>query len=265
MNWEHLTAPDFAQAVRDTGGVCVLPIGVLEKHADHLPLGTDALLAHRVATLAAKREPAVVFPLFYFGQIFEARCYPGTFAVPPRLLYDVVQATLDEMGRNGFRKIVIHNGHGGNWHLLQYLAQAALHEPKPYTIYVQTSSLTAGRKDEWNALMETKLHGHACECETSCMLAAFPDLVRMDKAQDPEPGADQARNSHLPDAFTGIWFYSRFPNHYAGDARTATAEKGRKLVQLMVDSLADFIAAVKADTVMPGLEREFFERERALR
>ena len=47
MNWEHLTAPDFAQAVRDTGGVCVLPIGVLEKHADHLPLGTDALLSHR--------------------------------------------------------------------------------------------------------------------------------------------------------------------------------------------------------------------------
>jgi creatinine amidohydrolase len=61
MQWEQLTADDFRQAVADTG-VCLLALGVLERHSTHLPLGTDMLNAHRIACLAAEREPAVVFP-----------------------------------------------------------------------------------------------------------------------------------------------------------------------------------------------------------
>ena len=57
MQWEQLTAPEFSNAVRDTG-VCILPLGVLERHSDHLPLGTDFLNAHRIASLAAEREAA---------------------------------------------------------------------------------------------------------------------------------------------------------------------------------------------------------------
>jgi creatinine amidohydrolase len=72
MQWENLTSPDFAAAQRETG-VCVLALGVLERHSEHLPLGTDFLNAHRLACLAAEREPAVVFPPFYFGQIYPAR------------------------------------------------------------------------------------------------------------------------------------------------------------------------------------------------
>ena len=77
MQWENLTSPDFATAVRETG-VCILTFGVLERHSEHLPLGTDYLNGHKLACLAAAREPAVVFPPFYFGQIYEARCFPGT-------------------------------------------------------------------------------------------------------------------------------------------------------------------------------------------
>ena len=76
MQWENLTATDFATAARETG-VCVLATGVLEKHSEHLPLGTDFLNGHRIACLAAEQEPAVVFPPFYFGQIYEARCFPA--------------------------------------------------------------------------------------------------------------------------------------------------------------------------------------------
>ena len=64
---------------------------------------------------------------------------------------------------------------------------------------------------------------------------------------------------NLPPTFTGIGWYSNYPNHYAGDARVATEEKGHILRQLIVDSLAEYIAAVKADEVAPNLTREFFE------
>jgi creatinine amidohydrolase len=113
MQWENLTAPDFAKAVKETG-VCILAIGVLERHSDHLPLGTDFLNGHATACLAAEKEAAVVFPPYYFGQINEARCFPGALTLRPTLLMELIQNVLDEIGRNGFKKIIIYNAHGGN-------------------------------------------------------------------------------------------------------------------------------------------------------
>ena len=62
MQWENLRATDFEEAVADCGGVCILPLGVLEYHGPHLPLGTDMLRAHRMACDVAAAEPAIVFP-----------------------------------------------------------------------------------------------------------------------------------------------------------------------------------------------------------
>ena len=103
MQWEHLTAQEFAEAVRQTG-VCIIAMGVVEKHSEHLPLGTDFLNGHKLACLAAEKEPAVVFPPFYFGQIYEARCFPGTITLKPTLLLELLLGVLDEIGRNGFGK-----------------------------------------------------------------------------------------------------------------------------------------------------------------
>ncbi len=260
MRWEELTAADFARAVHETQGVCVIAFGVIEKHSDHLPLGTDYLNGHRLCELAARREPAVVFPPFYFGQIYEARCFPGTVTLPPALLLELARAVFDEIGRNGFHKIVIHNAHGGNWAFLQFLTQCALAGRKPYTLYLQSEYLRGEeRKAEWKRLLATDYHGHACECETSVTLANFPELVHMDRAPA-EPAPPLGRMSHLPGCRAGIGWYANHPDHYAGDARPATREKGEALLRLMVESLAEFIAAVKADRVAPALEREFFER-----
>jgi creatinine amidohydrolase len=231
MQWEHLTSTEFAAAVRDTG-VCVLALGVLEKHSEHLPLGTDFLNAHRVACLAAEKEPAVVFPPFYFGQIYEARCFPGVVTIAPRLLLELIQGVLDEIGRNGFKKVILYNGHGGNTHLIRFLAQTSLWERKPYSLYIPEQQMTPKRNKKWQALRETEVGGHACENETSLSLATF----------------------------TGIGWYSDYPDHYAGDARPATVEKGRVLVKWRVKTLAEYIVAVKADEVVPALEKEFFGR-----
>ena len=261
MQWEQLTAPAFERAVVDTG-VCIVAMGVLERHSEHLPLGTDYLNAHKTACMAAELEPAIVFPPFYFGQIYEARCFPGILTISPRLLVELLLSVLDEIGRNGFRKIVVYNGHGGNNRLLPFLAQCMLWQEKPYHVYLP-ERLTPERKKEWDALLETPIHGHACECETSISLANHPELVEMDLVPE-TPGDPLGRLGHMPEGFTAVNWYSNHPEHYAGDARTASAEKGRKLRQLQVDTLAEYIAAVKADEVVPALTAEFFARAGAL-
>ncbi len=262
MQWEQLTSDDFRTAVEQTG-VCLLALGVLERHSTHLPLGTDMLNAHRIACMAAEREPAVVFPQWYFGQIYEARCFPGTLTLEPKLLLALLESVLDEIGRNGFRKIVFVNGHGGNTHLLAFLAQCSLWAQKPYTVYVP-QGLSPTRREAWEAITESEYHGHACECETSVTLANYPELVHMERVPE-EPALPLGRLSGVPGNFSGISWYANHPEHYAGDARTASTEKGLRLRELQVEQLVEFIAAVKADAVAPMLEAEFFAREAAIR
>jgi creatinine amidohydrolase len=93
------------------------------------------------------------------------------------------------------------------------------------------------------------------------VLATYPELVKMERVPE-QPASGLHRMKHLPGNFSGIGWYASYPDHYAGDARSASVQKGQALQELLVDSLAQFIAAVKADTVAPALEKEFFERVR---
>lgn len=110
--WEELTAPDFVTAIHQSKGVCVLPFGIVEKHGPHLPLVTDLLDVRFAVLNAIKQEYAVVFPEYYFGQIFEARHQPGTLAYSLSTQLTLLQETVAEMARNGCKKVVIVNGHG---------------------------------------------------------------------------------------------------------------------------------------------------------
>jgi creatinine amidohydrolase len=263
MRWELLTSPQIGRAAQDPG-LCVLTLGVLERHSDHLPLGTDYLTAHHIACLAAEREPAVIFPPFYFGQIYEARCFPGAVTLKPTLLLELLQGVLDEIGRNGFGKIVISNWHGGNNALDGFLVQCALWEQKPYTLYLAPWGLSGERAARGSQLLPPGSTGHACAMETSLMMAIAPEAV--DAAAMPDHAAPPlGRLSHLGRGSTAVSWYANYPEHYAGDARLATPEIGRELTELHAAELAAFIAAVKADTVALALQAEFFQRERGIR
>jgi len=122
--WKELIAPDFRQGIQQAKGTCLLPFGILEKHGPHLPLGTDLLNVRYASLQATLQEYAVVFPEYYFGQIFEAKHEPGTVAYSMELQLRLLQETTDEMARNGCKKIIVVNGHGGNEHLLPFFAQA---------------------------------------------------------------------------------------------------------------------------------------------
>ena len=255
--WEEVTAPDFVQAIKQSQGVCVLPFGIIEKHGPHLPLGTD-LLNVRFATLhAVQQEYAVVFPEYYFGQIFEAQQQPGTIAYSLSTQLTLLQETVKEMARNGCKKVLIVNGHGGNESLLPLFAQSQLATPRDYVVYV--FGLPRENVPGRPALKTPKNDMHAGESETSHMLVARPDLVHMDRA-DSESGADQARLQLPENVYTGIWWYARFPEHYSGVGSAATRELGEFDQKTWSSQIAEAIKAVKADTQALKLQNEFFEK-----
>jgi creatinine amidohydrolase len=256
VHWEELTADDFRTAIERSKATCLLPFGILEKHGPHMPLGTDLLKVRSAALEAAQREYAVVFPEYYFGQIFEARHEPGTVAYSTHLQLELLQETTDEMARNGCKKIIIINGHGGNENLLPFFAQTQLEKPHDYVVYVLP---VLAAPPGGPAKKSSGPDMHAGESETSKMLATHPDLVHMDRATE-ESGADQAR-LHLPeDLYTAIWWYARFPYHYSGQGAAATRERGEFEMSRWEDTIVEAIRAVKADQTSLALQNEFFEK-----
>lgn len=257
VKWEELTGPDFIKAIHKAEGVCVLPFGIIEKHGPQLPLGTDLINARWAAEHGAEQEYAVIFPAYYFGQIFEARHEPGTVAYSASLQLELLQATTDEMGRNGCKKIVIVNGHGGNNHLLPFFAQSQMATPHDYIVYVYLGGSHPNLPGR--PALQSKVDAHAGESETSHTLISRPDLVHMDRAAS-ENGSDLNRLDLPNGVYTGIWWYAKFPNHYAGDATHANRALGEFDMNAWAKSVAEVIRAVKADQMGPRLQKEFYEK-----
>lgn len=257
VRWEELSAAEFRAAIEKAQGTCLLPFGILEKHGPHLPLGTD-LLNVRYATLhAAEEEYAIVFPEYYFGQIFEARHESGTVAYSRELQLQLLQETTDEMARNGCKKVVIVNGHGGNESLLPYFAQTQLEKPHDYVVYIE--ALHAGVKSD--PATKDAVDMHAGETETSTMMVTRPDLVHLERARD-ESGADRKRVALPEDLYTAIWWYARFPNHYSGDGSLASKEFGEAEMKAWIAGIVAGVRAVKADGESLKLQEEFFEKSK---
>ena len=255
VHWEELTGADFLSAVKKSQGTCVLPFGIIEKHGPQLPLGTDLINVRYVSLHAAEQEYAVVFPDYYFGQIFEAKHEPGTVAYSEQLQMELLQATTDEMARNGCKKILIVNGHGGNNSFLPYFAQSQLASRHDYVVYV----LMHGEYPPGRPTVEDKTDMHAGESETAHTMISRPDLVHQDRSNQ-ESGADLKRLDLPSNVYTGIWWYARFPNHYAGNGSAATQALGAFDMKAWTDQVANAIRAIKADTKSLQLQTEFFEK-----
>jgi len=261
--WEDLTASDFVLAVKQSEGVCVIPIGVIEKHGQHLPLGTDVFAAREICRRAAEKEYCIIYPYYFMGQIFEAQQQPGTIAYSPELLHQLLDETCKEISRNGIKKIILVNGHGGNNAWLQYFCQVQLATPRDYAVYTVNPSLSQDIQKKITELRKTTTGGHADEVESSTMMAIRPDLVKIERATS-ESGSDQKQLQHLPSALiTGIRWYSQFPNHYAGDAKDANATIGELSVEGRSQFLSEIIKAVKADQATIRLQNEFFKDSQA--
>ena len=257
--FEELTSPQFVKAAELAGGVCVIPLGVIEKHGPHLPLGTDMFEARERAFKAAQLEYAVVFPPYYFGQIFEARHQPGTLAYSNELLWKLLEESCSELARNGLKKIILLNGHGGNTSFLQYFCQSQLAGRKDYTVVLFQAGADAEMNKEIKSLTKATLDGHAGERETAEMTYIRPDLVDQSAIKS-ESGLDQGKLNQLQFGYTGIWWYARYPNHYASDVAEPNKRLGELLITRDAKQLASLIKYLKANNTIEQLQEEFNKR-----
>jgi creatinine amidohydrolase len=258
VRWELLTPADFKALARKEK-LCVLPMGSLERHGEHLPFGTVGLTAQTIAVRAAEREPCVVFPPYWFGQLHEAACFTGTVNFNQRLLLEILEALLDQIAQNGFEKIFILSGHGGNTNFLQYFAMSQCDREVDYTLYVGTAQGERLRAFPWESG-----GGHADERETSMMLAIAPEAVKMEYQQYPEP-IEPLHDTTSLGVYTGYWWYAKYPEHVAGSPSLGSREKGERALEAAAADVADMLGKIKADTLTPALRQEFYQRRRRVK
>jgi len=229
LTMADVTAGDFQ--------VAVFPIGSTEPHSDHLPYGTDAIYVERTSELAVERANAegarcLLLPTLPIG-CNENVGHPWAISLRPRTLMEIVADMVRTAERNGIRKFVIINGHGGNTDVLR-AAQREL---------ASTCQSFVGLVEPWDiarhieeAICETEERGHACETETSYMLHLAPEHVKMDRAH---PVATRKTIFSDPDV---VRFVSRFhiytPDAAVGDPTKATADKGRQMTEAVLPRLA---------------------------
>lgn len=259
--WEELTASDWEMALEKSDSTCILPIGILEKHGPHGPIGSDLIKVRQWSARATKKEYAVVFPDYFYGQINEAKQQYGTFSLPSSLVMELLEATCKEIGRNGFKKIIIVNGHGGNPQMIRYFIQNQLEKKRDYAVYFFDPKTPKDVAEKASQLRksEAKFDMHGGENETSSLLYLRPDLVKLDKSTS-ESGENQNRLQLSNDLYTGIWWYAAYPNHYAGKAEVSSIELGKLLTDSIIESLVNAIKAVKEDKQTLKLQDEYFSK-----
>ena len=241
MDWHTSTSPEIAEMTEHQ--VCIIPLGCLERHADHLPTGCDGLVAQHFAQLAAEREPCMVLPPLYYAIHFAGRNATGAICMPTITFLEYLERICDDVARNGFKKIILLNAHGSNGATLSAFLHMIADKGKDYAVFLPPLWLCG---DAIAKVKQTSVTGHACEIETSIAMHLFPEHVRKDAI--PERLSDSLKDYDVAPAATQLDWYGSFPDQYAGDARAATADKGRQIVEAQVEALAELVRKIKSDT-----------------
>ncbi|WP_324721139.1 creatininase family protein [Salinimicrobium sp. HB62] len=258
--WDELTASDWPLALEKSNKTIILPIGILEKHGPHAPMGSDLIRVRELAKMAAEKEYAVIFPDYFYGQVNEAKHIQGTFSLPVDITLDLLQATCDEIARNGFEKIFIINGHGGNPQLLRYFVQTQMEKDRGYAVFFHEPEMGSSVRDQVSKMRKSDpaTDQHGGENETSILLHLRPELVKLERATA-ESGENLGRLGELPNVYTAIWWYANYPLHYAGEGNVATPELGKVITNENVRSIVESLRAVKQDTTTMYLQKRYFE------
>ncbi len=181
MTWEEVS-----EAVSRSKGVVLLPIGSVEQHGLHLPLGNDTYVAIALAEDAAERTGVPVAPPIWYGWSPHHMAYPGSVTIRPELLIELVYDVISSLSRHGFKKFIIINGHRiANIPWLQVAAERAQRQLDVKVYLFDPAYMSCEVVDE----LGFGPVGHADEIETSHMLYKYPELVKLERARDhvPEP------------------------------------------------------------------------------
>jgi creatinine amidohydrolase len=237
--WNRLSAAALrALAARDA--IVLLPVGSTEQHGPHLPAGVDDFLCsevcRRVAAELAPDRAVVVAPTLWFGLADHHVPFGGTFSVSLATYYAVLQDLCRSILGAGFRRIVIVNGHGGN---IQALAAFTGELTRELNAPIATATYFMEARSEQARVLEDQAGVmHACEAETSMMMACHPELVDVTRlAEAHGPQLDIAA-SLVPSLKMFRSFADIAASGVAGDARKASAQKGEALLAACATALA---------------------------
>jgi creatinine amidohydrolase len=247
MRWEELTSPEIGALDRDQT-VLILPIGSVEQHGNHMPVGTDTLLAHAVSLAAVEQTgQAVVLPPPWYGFSAHHMRFPGSITLRAETLMAIAEDIVGSLVRQGFRRILIVNGHGGNGGVIDVLASTLGHKHYGQARIV-TLTYFALARDAIAALRQSRPGGmgHACEFETSLIQHIRPELVKIERAEVtyPDPGSAYLTTDLIGSQAVRVYhdFADLSPTGTLGDPTLASPEAGERFFAASVEALAAFIA-----------------------
>ncbi len=229
-HWENMRMPAFA-AWREKHRTVILPVGSVEEHGPHLPLGTDTFHAMEVARRIAELSPVLVAPPLYYGLCRSTREHPGTVSISGDTLRALVADLGWEFHRQGFENFVIMSGHAGGTHMaaLVEAGETLLTElPGLKVAVVNLLDLLRDGVAARPELVKTKGDSHAGEVETALMLAARPDLVE---------GSAPAEWPTFPKYLLVRDKRRYWPGGVWGDPAPATAEQGEAILRAEAERL----------------------------
>jgi creatinine amidohydrolase len=247
MRWEELSVPEIDGLDRDRT-VLILPLGSVEQHGRHLPVGTDTMLANAVSLAAAERlgGRAVVLPPPWYGFSQHHMRFPGTITLKAPTLLAMAEDIAESVVAHGFRRLLVVNGHGGNIGLTDVLASTLGHRFYGRARIACLTYFQLGR--EAIAKLRSSAPGgtgHACEFETAMMQAVRPELVAIERAHVtyPDPGSSYLSTDLLGGSRvrTYLDFADLSETGTLGDPSLATAEAGARFHAAMVDELVRFV------------------------
>lgn len=247
VEWARMTAPEINAAMKKEP-LIIVPVASMEQHGPHLAVAVDTLLCTEVAVrtarkLVARGLPTLVTPTIWTGLAEHHMSLGGTFTLDFRAFFAVIRGVVKSLVRHGAKRVMLMNGHGGN---AQAVCVTATDLQAEFGIKVAAGTYWYVTGDVLKPHLERQNNlSHACEAETSMMMAIAPDRVRKNmiaKAHGPlsnrVPGQD-------PELFYRRPFKQIALSGVIGDARVASPEKGEKLFEAASSKLADQLGNAK--------------------
>lgn len=228
----EMTMQAFIDAREAGCSTVYLPVGALEEHGSHLPLGTDTMQAYDVGLAAARQVPLFVAPAIPYGNCRSTIEHPGTISISTDTLKGLVKDLVREFYRQGLTRCIIVTGHAGAAHVyaLQDAGEELLRELPLLRIAVVTEYMLA--KEEGRTIIETPRDAHAGEIETSRIMYRHPELVCGTSPEEyptfPVGVLVRDKRRYWPG---GVW----------GDPSKASAQKGQAIEELVVAKVVDLV------------------------
>lgn len=215
----------------------IVPTGACEIYGPQLPMGSDLIVAKRVAELVAEKTGAMIAPTIELGESSALAAFSCTFSMPRKILEDYLDFLVGKLIKDGVKNMLFITGHAGNVDTVNYICKKYLNDYNVKFAQVDWWRFTAANSGSIFANTGQLSHGHASECGTSVFLYLFPELVDKDELTRVEPKS----TGKFGDFISYSRFTDRTPNGTIGDAASATAEKGEELVNRCVSRIVEYM------------------------